>query len=401
MNTKTDLEGRNRSTAAGPEDFETVIIGGGQAGLSVGYHLKKRGRPFVILDANERIGDAWRKRWDSLRLFTPARYDGLAGMRFPGPGVSFPAKDEMADYLESYAARFDLPVRTGVKVDELSREGDRYVLRSGGRRFEAERVVVATGANQVPKIPAFADELDSSIVQLHSGLYRRPSQLEEGAVLVVGVGNSGAEIAFEVSRTHPTYLSGKPKGQIPIPHGPAAARFFFPVLRFVGHHVLTLKTPIGRKVHSRFISSHSAPLIRVKLKDLAAAGVKQVPRTVGMEGGRPTLEDGRVLDVSNVIWCTGFREEFSWIDLPIFGEDGRPLHERGVVVGEPGLYIVGLRFQYAATSDVLPGVGRDAEYIATHIAKRITSREPNDRSTAHVLAGARRSGGDDDQLARC
>jgi putative flavoprotein involved in K+ transport len=178
------------------------------------------------------------------------------------------------------------------------------------------------------------------------------------------------------------------------------ARFIFPVIRFVGHHVLTLRTPIGRKVEAKFISSgHSAPLIRVKLKDLAAAGVEQVPRTVGMEGGRPALKDGRVLDVSNVIWCTGFREEFPWIELPIFGGDGRPLHERGVVVGEPGLYLVGLLFQYAATSDVLPGVGRDAEYIATHIAKRITSREPNDRSTAHVLTGARRSGGDDDQVA--
>ncbi len=384
MNGQSHLEERNRQTAAGAKNFETVIIGGGQAGLSVGYHLKKRGRPFVILDANERIGDAWRKRWDSLRLFTPARYDGLAGMRFPAPGVSFPTKDEMADYLESYAARFDLHVRTGVRVDELSREGDRYVLRSGGRRFEAEQVVVATGANQVPKVPAFADELDSSIVQLHSSLYRRPSQLEEGAVLVVGVGNSGAEIAFEVSRTHPTYLSGKPRGQIPIPHGPAAARYFFPVLRFVGHHVLTLKTPIGRKVHSQFIASHSAPLIRVKLKDLAAAGVKQVPRIVGMEGGRPALEDGRVLDVSNVIWCTGFREEFSWIDLPIFGEDGRPLHERGVVVGEPGLYFVGMLFQYAMSSDVLPGVGRDAEYIAKHI----TSQAPKSRPTVQAPFGA-------------
>jgi putative flavoprotein involved in K+ transport len=144
------------------------------------------------------------------------------------------------------------------------------------------------------------------------------------------------------------------------------------VLRFVGHHVLTLRTPIGRKAQPTFLS-HGAPLVRVKLKDLTAAGVQQVSRTVGMEDGRPTLEDGRVLDVSNVIWCTGFREEFSWIDLPIFGEDGRPLHERGVVVGEPGLYFVGLRFQYAESSDVLPGVGRDAEYIAKHIV----SSEPN------------------------
>jgi putative flavoprotein involved in K+ transport len=384
MNTKSDLEERNRHVA-GSERFETVIIGGGQAGLSVGYHLKRQNRPFVILDANERIGDAWRKRWDSLRLFTPARYSGLTGWRFPAPAVSFPTKDEMADYLEAYAARFDLPVRTGVKVDGLSREGDRYVVASGHRRFEAEHVVVATGANRISKVPAFADELDSSIVQLHSSQYRNPSQLQEGAVLVVGAGNSGAEIAFEVSRTHPTYLSGKPSGQLPVRHGPVAARFFFSVVQFVGHHVLTLRTPMGRKVQPRFIS-HAAPLIRVKLKDLAAAGVEQVPRTVAMEDGRLTLEDGRVLDVSNVIWCTGFREEFSWIDLPAFGEDGRPLHERGVVVGEPGLYFVGLLFQYAATSDVLPGVGRDAAYIAEHIASRV----PNGRRVGHARAGARR-----------
>jgi putative flavoprotein involved in K+ transport len=341
---------------------------------------------FVILDANERIGDAWRKRWDSLRLFTPVRYDGLQGWRFLAPALSFPTKDEMADYLEAYAARFELPVRTGVKVDGLFREGDRFIVISGNRRFEANHVVVATGAYQVPKIPAFADELLSSIMQLHSSQYRRPSQLQEGAVLVVGAGNSGAEIAFEVSRTHPTYLSGRPSGQIPIRHGPAAARFFFPVVRFVGHHVLTLRTPIGRKAQPKFIS-HSTPLIRVKLKDLAAAGVEQVPRTVGIEDGRPVLEDGHVLDVSNVIWCTGFREEFPWIDFPIFDENGRPLHERGVVVGEPGLYFVGLRFQYAESSDVLPGVGRDAEYIAKHIARNLASRRPNDRSLILTPAG--------------
>jgi len=390
MNTKSDLEERNRPTAASSEYFseyfETVIIGVGQAGLSVGYHLKKQGRPFVILDANERIGDSWRKRWDSLRLFTPARYSGLDGWRFPAPALSFPTKDEMADYLEAYAARFDLPVRTGVKVDELSRRGDCYVLTSGDRHFEAEHVVVATGANQVRRVPAFADELDCSIAQLHSSQYRHPSQLQDGAVLVVGAGNSGAEIAFELSRRHPTYLSGKPSGQIPIRHGPTAARFFFPVVRFVGHNVLTLSTPIGRNVQPKLIS-RGAPLIRVKLKDLAAAGGEQVPRTVGIEDGRPALGDGRVLDVSNVIWCTGFRKEFPWIDLPIFGEDGRPLHERGVVVGEPGLYFVGLLFQYAATSDVLPGVGRDAEDVAAHIASRV----PNGRPMGHAPAGARRS----------
>jgi putative flavoprotein involved in K+ transport len=194
--------------AGGAERFETVIIGGGQAGLAVGYHLARRDRRFVILDANQRIGDAWRKRWDSLRLFTPARYDGLPGWPFPAPAWSFPTKDEVADYLEAYAARFDLPVRTGVRVDGLSREADRYVVAAGKHRYEADNVVVAAGAYRRPRIPAFASELDSGIVQLHSSQYRDPSQLLEGGVLVVGAANSGAEIALEVSGDHRTWLSG-------------------------------------------------------------------------------------------------------------------------------------------------------------------------------------------------
>lgn len=172
-----------------PERHETVIVGGGQAGLSMGYHLVRRERSFVILDANERIGDSWRKRWDSLRLFTPARYSGLPGWRFPAPGGSYPTKDGVADYLEAYATRFDLPVRTGVKVERLAREGDRYVVVAGDRRFEADNVVVATGAYQCPRVPGFASRLDPGILQLASTEYREPSQLQEGGVLVVGAGN--------------------------------------------------------------------------------------------------------------------------------------------------------------------------------------------------------------------
>ncbi len=359
------------------ERVETVIVGGGQAGLSVGYHLARRDRPFVILDVNERTGDSWRKRWDSLRLFTPARYDGLPGMPFPAPAWSFPTREQMADYLEAYAARFHLPVRTGVGVDALSREGDRYILASGDQRFEADHVVVATGAYRNRWIPDFASELDPGIVQLHSSEYRSPSQLQEGDVLVVGAGNSGAEIAVEVSRAHRTRLSGRTTGHIPVRHGGAASRFIFRLVKFLGHRVLTRKTPIGRKVVPKLIS-RGTPLIRVRPKEITAAGIERVPRVVRVREGLPVLGDDRAIKVENVIWCTGFRPDFRWINLPVFGEDGQPVHYRGVVESEPGLYFVGLLFLYALSSDVLPGVGRDAE----HIAKRIASDERDGRPTA-------------------
>ena len=197
------------------QQLGTVVIGGSQAGLAVGYYLKQRGLPFVILDENERIGDAWRKRWDSLRLFTPARYDGLPGMPFPGSPSSYPTKDETADYLEAYARTFELPVRTGVKVDRLSKVGDRFEVIWGEHRLFAENVVVATGAFNNPRVPSFARELDASIVQLHSKEYRNPSQIQKGAVLVVGAGNSGAEIAIELAPHHQTWLSGPDTGQEP------------------------------------------------------------------------------------------------------------------------------------------------------------------------------------------
>ena len=348
--------------------LETVIIGAGQAGLAAGYHLKKRGRPFVVLDANERIGDSWRTRWDSLRLFTPAKYDRLPGLRFPARGWSFPTKDEMGDYLEAYAARFDLPVKSGVSVDRISRAGDRYVVDAGDDRFEAANLIVASGAHRMPKVPAFASELDPRITQMHSREYRNPGQLREGGVLVVGLGNSGAEIAFELARTHAVTLAGKEAGEIPVRHGSTPARFVLPVIRFLGHRVLTMRTPIGRKVGPK-LAAGATPLIRVKSKDLVTAGVERVARVAGVRDGLPVLEDGRVLDVANVVWCTGYREDFSWIDLPAFGKEGQPVHDRGVARSQPGLYFVGLIFQYAATSDVLPGVGRDAEHIAKHIAK--------------------------------
>ena len=349
---------------------ETAIVGAGQAGLSAGYHLARRDLPFVILDAGERVGDAWRKRWDSLRLFTPARHDGLDGMPFPASRHSFPTKDEMADYLEAYATRFALPVQTGARVDRLSRNGGGFVLDAGDRRFEADNVVVAMSNWQAPRLPDLAEQLDPSVVQLHSGQYRNPSQLREGRVLVVGAGNSGAEIALELAREHPTVLSGRDTGHVPFRIEGFAARYGLAdlVLRGLFHRVLTVRTPMGRNV-SRKVLAQGMPLVRTKPSDLAAAGVQRAPRTVGARDGLPLLEDGRVLEVQNVVWCTGFDPDFSWIDVPVL-EEQEPRHERGIVRDEPGLFFLGLAFLYAASSSMLHGVGRDARRIAEAIAAR-------------------------------
>jgi putative flavoprotein involved in K+ transport len=359
-----------KSQQSNTEHFNTVVIGGGQAGLSVGYYLKKHNVPFVILDANERIGDSWRKRWDSLHLFTPAMYDGLAGMPFPAPAYSFPSKDEMADYLESYAGHFKLPVRTGVKVDKLSKRNGKFVVLSGGRTIEADNVVVAMATFQSPRVPRFAHELDADILQLHSREYRSPSQLREGGVLIIGAGNSGAEIALEVARTHKTWMSGRDVGYVPFNVAGLAARLVLVhvLFRIIFHRVLTVNTPIGRKARPKIISK-GGPLIRVKPADLHVAGVERVPRVAGVKDGKPLLEDQRVLDVANVIWCTGFHPGFSWIDLPVLGKE-EPEHHRGVVAKEPGLYFVGLHFLYAFSSTMIHGVARDAEYIVDTIASR-------------------------------
>jgi putative flavoprotein involved in K+ transport len=351
--------------------------------LAVGYELARRGLPFVILDAHERIGDAWRQRWDSLRVFTPARYNGLPGMPFPADAQSFPNKDEVADYLEGYAARFELPVRTGVRVDRLTKSGERFVVAAGDRRFEAEHVVVATGAFQASRVPTFASELDPTIVQMHSTQYRNPSQLADGGVLVVGAGSSGAEIALEASSDHPTWLSGRDTGHEPTRPGTLPDRLFTPVLWFVVTHVLTVRNPIGRKM-SRTFRRRGIPLVRVRRKDLAAAGVEFVPRMVGVWDGLPVLDDGRVVDVANVVWCTGFVPDFRWIELPILGADGYPEQDRGVVRSEPDLSFVGLVFLYSLSSALIGGVGRDAGYIAAHIA----SRAARDRPRAGATNGA-------------
>jgi putative flavoprotein involved in K+ transport len=350
--------------------FGTVVIGGSQAGLAAGYYLKQHGVPFVILDENDRVGDAWRKRWDSLRLFTPGRYDGLPGMPFPGSPSSYPTKDETADYLEAYARAFALPFRTGVTVDRLSKAGDRFEVSCGEHTLFAENVIVATGAFNTPRVPAFARELDEHIVQLHSKQYRNRSQLQEGPVLVVGAGNSGAEIAMDLAPHHKTWLSGPDTGQEPARAGSHLDRLITPLMWLVATR-LTVNTAPGRKLRDHFIDPpRGIPLGRVRRKDFAPAGIERVPRMTAVRNGCPVLDNGMVLAVSNVIWCTGYAPHYQWIDLSLRTHNGLPLHDRGIVESCPGLYFIGLLFLYSLSSALLGGVGRDAKHIVEHIIAR-------------------------------
>jgi putative flavoprotein involved in K+ transport len=350
------------------EQIDTVVIGGGQAGLAAGYYLAGQKQDFVILDAQERVGDSWRKRWDSLRLFTPASLNRLPGMPFPAPAGYFPTKDEMADYLEAYAARFNLPIQFGVRVDELARDGDHYLITAAAQGWKANQVVVATGPYVSPKVPSFAGEVNPAITQLHSAAYRNPGQLREGDVLIIGAGNSGAEIALDLAPRHRTWLAGRDTGNLPGTFGTLAYQVGGILFLAVAKR-LTIDTLPGRRLVTKaraFTAGH--PLVRVRPKDLSEAGVQRVPRVVGVRGGQPMLEDGSVLEVANILWATGFWRDFRWIRLPVFDTRGEPIHQRGVVQSEPGLYFMGLPFQSSLVSSQVAGAGVDANYIVKKIA---------------------------------
>ena len=379
-------DNRSASTRNGGTDVDTVIIGGGQAGLSTAYHLGRHDHSCVVLDANHRVGDNWRQQYDSLRLYTPVQYDSLPGMEFPGDRWSYPGKDQVADYLEGYAARFRLPVRTETRVQRLARHGDGFRVTTNTGTIDCRNVVVATGTfGRTPAIPDFAADLDPAILQLHSSEYRRPGQLREGAVLVVGGSHSGCDIAFEVARTHPTTLVGRDPGQIPLDWNGKRIRLAMPVLVFMWRHVLTRRTPMGRKAMQEE-RHHGGPMLRVKREHLAERGVQRnEARVEGVRDGKPLLSDGTVVDAATVVWATGFRQEFGWLDLPVVGEDGWPREYRGVAEDVEGLFFCGLSFQYAFSSMVLPGVGRDAAYVADRIRAR--SRKL-DRAGGRDRAGA-------------
>jgi putative flavoprotein involved in K+ transport len=301
-------------------------------------------------------------------------------MPFPASRISYPTKDEMADYLEAYAGRFDLAVRTSTRVETIARDEDVFVASAGDVRIEANNVVVAAGVFRTPYVPDFAGELDPRITQLHSSDYRTTAQLQPGRVLVVGASHSGADLAYEAAAEHEVILSGRDTGQLPAPIETRRGRMLFRALFFAGTHVLTVNTPPGRKMREH-VRHGGAPLLRYRLPELRAAGVERVlARTAGVQDGLPLLDDGRVLDVQNVLWCTGFRPDWSWIHVPFeLGDDGYPVQYHGVAASSPGLYFTGLPFLHSFASMLIGGAGRDAERVARHIAA--------ERSRAHAAAG--------------
>jgi putative flavoprotein involved in K+ transport len=342
--------------------YDTIVIGGGQAGLAMGYHLAQRDVDFTILDAGSRVGDSWRRRWDSLRLFTPARYSGLPGMVFPDSPAHLPDKDQVADYFERYAERFELPVRLDTEVRSLAAIGSEFALETSTGAFEAKNVVVATGPFQRPRVPDLAARLRSDTHQLHSSAYRSPLELPPGDVLVVGAGNSGAQIALEISRVRSVTLAGREVSRLPRTIlGVDVFTWVWPVFR-----LLNLDTWLGRRLRERARSAD--PLIGITQADFASHGIRRVGRVTEVRDGLPVVE-GEAIDVKTVVWATGYVPDFRWIRLPVLDQSGAPIHTRGVTAVE-GIYFLGLRFQYRQSSALIGGVGTDAEFIADDIADR-------------------------------
>lgn len=360
------ITGQDRGFTGENEFYKTVVIGGGQAGLAVGHFLARQGENFIILDKNPSTGDVWRGRWDSLRLFTPSQFDSLPGMPFPKSKNYFPPKDEVADYLEEYARRFNLPVHHNVKVESLQRTGQNFQISAGAARFSAKNVIVATGPFQAPRTPSFSKELGPGIQQLHSSDYFNPKQILAKSVLIVGSGNSGAEIAIELAKAgKQVWLAGRDVGRVPA-NSPLGKLFDGRLVWWFMTHMLTVKTPIGRRMQANGLH-HGTPLGRARREEIARAGVILTPRMSGVQSGKARLEDGRILPADGVIWATGFRPDYHWIELPILDEQGYPLHTQGVVQSSPGLYFIGLPFQKGLSSSLLGGVGKDAAYVAGQI----------------------------------
>jgi putative flavoprotein involved in K+ transport len=354
------------------DDDEVVVIGAGQAGFAMGYYLACQGRRFVILERGDSIAPAWRERWDSLTLFTPRRYSSLPGLLFPGDPDGYPTRDEVIAYLERYAETFKLPIELNSTVRRLSREDGRFVLELDGRTITADQVVVATGPFQTPYVPKLADELDPEVWQAHSTGYRGPSDVPEGTALVVGGGNTGFQIAKELSATHKVILSVGSR-QKPLPQR-LAGRDLFWWLTKTGLIHKTVESRLGKRLKDRDTLIGSSP------RELTRHyGVELKPRAIAASGRTVRFEDGSEVEVDAVIWATGYRPDYSWIDLPIFGSEGRLRHRRGVT-DVPGLYFLGLTWQHTRGSALVGWVKDDAQFIAERIPAYGASHDESGRA---------------------
>jgi putative flavoprotein involved in K+ transport len=345
-----------------PEHYDVVVIGGGQAGLAAGRFLTRRRRRFVILEAEDGPAAAWRSRWDSLRLFTPARFDSLPGRPFPGDPDRYPTRDEVVDYLTDYAR--DLPIQYGARVLRLAPAPGGYRLELADRTLEAVQVIVATGPFQTPRTPELARALDRELVQLHSSDYRNPAQIPDGPVLVVGGGNTGYQIAEELAATHQVHLSVGSR-QSPLPQRVLGIDLFRILTRAGAMHK-TVDSRIGRRIKDREMLIGSSP------RGARRRGIRLHGRTTATERDAIRFADGTALRPRTVIWATGFTRDYDWIDVPVFDDAGAPVHERGVTAA-PGLYLLGLPWQHTRGSALLGWVKDDAEYIVRRIDALATS----------------------------
>jgi putative flavoprotein involved in K+ transport len=361
------------------QGLDVAVIGGGQAGLAIGYLLRQQGRRFVILERANELAPAWRERWDSLTLFTPRRYSALPGLPFPGDPDGYPTRDEVIAYLERYAETCGLPVELNSDVKELDRGGGSFQLEAGGRLITADQTVVATGPFQTPYVPKLDEKLSSDLFQTHAVGYRKPGAVPTGTVLVVGGGNTGFQIAKELSATHKVVLSIGSQ-QKPLPQR-VFGRDIFWWLTKTRLLNKTVESRLGRKLSMRDTLISSSPGEMTK-----RYGVQLKPRLVDAEGRRVHFEDGSELEVDAIIWATGYRSDYSWIKLPILGEDGRLRHRRGVT-DVPGIYFLGLTWQHTRGSALIGFIKDDAEFIAEKIAQYQQSKEPAQARTA-VGAGA-------------
>jgi putative flavoprotein involved in K+ transport len=345
---------------------DVIVVGGGQAGLAVGYFLAQQGRDFRILDAAPEPAAAWRQRWDSLKLFTSARYNALPGIAFPGDPDRYPSRDDVVAYLTDYARRFDLPVELNSAVRSIRTVGGVYLVELDDRAYMADQVVIATGPFQVPFVPAIAERLDSEVAQLHSTEYRSPQAIPEGRVLVVGGGNTGFQIAEELSSSREAHLAIGSR-QIPLPQR-ILGRDLFWYLDATGLIRKTTASRMGRRMAGRDTLIGSTPRALRRRH-----GVELHGRAVDAAGSTVGFEDGTKLDVEAVVWATGFRVDHSWIDVPVFDDEGRLVHRRGVTAS-PGLYFLGLSWQHTRGSALLGWVKDDAEYIAQQISTLAPAR---------------------------